>query len=322
MNEFEAIEKFFLPLSFGDKSALNLADDVAYIEDENLIISTDTLVEGTHFRINDDAYSIGQKLIRVNVSDIIAKGGKPYKGFLNICWNNQRSNNELKEFSIGLKDALIEIAGNMPIIGGDTTKINGPIVISLTILAHPIEKPIKRQSANLHDIICVTGNIGDAKIGLEALENNIIDFKIAISHYQIPKIPKLETANIIANFATSSLDISDGLLGDLKKLLPKNNFGYLIDFDKIPFSNDAIKWLEAKQYNEDAIYALLSFGDDYQSAFTIDEKKIDEVKFIFEKINQKISFIGKIINENSNFLQLNGKLKNTNKISASYIHNL
>lgn len=318
MNEFDAIENFFLPLCFENESALSLKDDVAFLKAENLIISSDTLVENTHFRQEDDAFSIGQKLVCVNVSDIIAKGAYPYCGILNISWNKARGIEGLKELSLGIKKALIENAGNMPIIGGDTTKINGPIVLSLTIFAKPFEKIIKRHNAKNGEIICVTGNIGDAKIGLEALQNGA-NYKNAISHYQIPKIPKLETAKIIAKYANSSLDISDGLLGDLKKLLNDNN--YEIEFAKIPFSDDAFEWLKNNSFRIENIFELLSFGDDYQCAFTIDEENIEKVKIEFADIKQKISFIGNINNENASFINLNGKKIEIDSQKLSYVHN-
>lgn len=320
MNEFEAIESLFLPLSFNHEGAMGLKDDVAQFND--IIISTDTLVENTHFRKEDSSYSIGQKLIRVNVSDIIAKGAFPIAGFLNISWNNERGDKGLVEFTNGLKDALIECANKMPILGGDTTKIDGPIVISLTIFGKPINKLVKRHNAKTNDLICLSGNIGDAKIGLEALNNaENMEFANAISHYQTPKIPKLQIANIISKYANSSLDISDGLLGDAMKLMPDSFHNYEIDFEKIPLSDEVKKYLEKNGYDFDNILKILSFGDDYQSLFTIDEAKKNDLIEMANSISQKIYFIGKVRKSDKPILKIANVKYDIGGLPKSYSHN-
>lgn len=319
MNEFDAIERLFLPLSFNNQGAMGLKDDVAQFND--IIISTDTLVENTHFREEDSSYSIGQKIIRVNVSDIIAKGAIPIACFLNISWNNVRGNDGLIEFSNGLKDALFECANKMPILGGDTTKINGPIVISLTVFGKPISQIIKRHNAKADDLICVSGNIGDAKIGLEALENKSNEFSYSASHYQIPKIPKLEFANIISKYAHSSLDISDGLLGDALKLMPDDLHNYEIDFEKIPLSEDVKKYLEINGRDFDNIIKILSFGDDYQSIFTIDEANKTEIIEMANSIGHEIYFIGRIIKSDKPILKIKNVEYDIGNLKKSYSHN-
>lgn len=319
MNEFDAIEHLFLPLAFNNKGAMGLKDDVAQFND--IIISTDTLVENTHFREEDSSYSIGQKLIRVNVSDIIAKGAIPIACFLNISWNKVRGNDGLIEFSNGLKDALFECADKMPVLGGDTTKINGPIVINLTIFGKPINQIIKRHNAKANDLICVSGNIGDAKIGLEALTNESNEFAYSAAHYQIPKIPKLEFANIISKYANSSLDISDGLLGDALKLMPDNSYNYEIDFEKIPLSDDVKKYLEINGYDFENIIKILSFGDDYQTIFTIDEAKKAEIIDMANSIGHEIFFIGRITKKDKSILKIKNVEYDITNLKKSYSHN-
>lgn len=319
MNEFDVIERLFLPLSFNNQGAMGLKDDVAQFND--IIISTDTLVENTHFREEDSSYSIGQKLIRVNVSDIIAKGAIPIACFLNIAWNNVRGNDGLIEFSNGLKDALFECADKMPVLGGDTTKINGPIVISLTIFGEPISQIIKRHNAKANDLICVSGNIGDAKIGLEALTNESREFAYAAAHYQIPKIPKLEFANIISKYANSSLDISDGLLGDTLKLMPDNFHNYEIDFEKIPLSDDVKKYLEFNGNDFENIIKILSFGDDYQTIFTIDEAKKADIIDMANSIGHEIFIIGRITKNDKSILKIKNVEYDITDLKKSYSHN-
>lgn len=319
MNEFDAIERLFLPLSFNNQCAMGLKDDVAQFND--IIISTDTLVENTHFREEDSSYSIGQKLIRVNVSDIIAKGAIPIACFLNIAWNKVRGNDGLIEFSNGLKDALFECADKMPVLGGDTTKINGPIVISLTIFGKPISQIIKRHNAKANDLICVSGNLGDAKIGLEALTNESSKYAYSAAHYQIPKIPKLEFANIISKYANSSLDISDGLLGDALKLMPDNSCNYEIDFEKIPLSDDVKNYLEINGNDFENIIKILSFGDDYQAVFTIDEAKKDEIIEMANSIGHEIFFIGKVTKNNKSILKIKNVEYDITNMKKSYSHN-
>jgi thiamine-monophosphate kinase len=328
MDEFDAIRNIFSPLNLGDKAALDFKDDIAFIECDRLldgiVVSTDTITIGTHFRDNDCLYSIGQKIIRVNISDIIAKGCIPFGYFLNIVWDKSKSENELKDFARGIGEALDEIGIKIPLLGGDTT-IGRALCVNITILGKPITKPILRHSANLGDFIFVSGNIGDAKIGLWAHENDCAnEFFDAAKHYQMPQIPNPIMTEILSKYATSSLDVSDGLLGDAQKLAPPN-LGVSIDLADLPFSNDAIKWL-----NEDKegigelanIIGLSTFGDDYQIVFSVNPNDTKPLLTKAMEIGQKLSFIGQICQEEASGLYIDGVKISQFDFNLSYSHKI
>ncbi len=267
--EFEIIAKYFAPLSLGHKAALGLTDDIAFIDGEilkkGLVVSSDTIVENVHFRTNDPIETIASKIVRVNKSDIIAKGCRPIAAFLNLTWPVNRSSQELELFAQQLGREL----ENIPLLGGDTTSSPNTLVISLSIFAEPINRvPILRRGAKENDIIFVTNTIGSAYLGLMALESgNPKGFKAEIEHYQMPKIPPEETADLIASFATASLDVSDGLLGDLKKLAIESSILVEVFIDKVPISEAAKNHIQSTNDETQELFKLLSFGDDYQSVF-------------------------------------------------------
>ena len=183
------------------------------------------------------------------------------------------------------------------------------------------KRQIKRHNAKADDLICVSGNIGDAKIGLEALENKSNEFSYSASHYQMPQIPKLEFANIISKYAHSSLDISDGLLGDALKLMPDDLHNYEIDFEKIPLSEDVKKYLEIHGRDFENIIKILSFGDDYQSIFTIDEANKTEIIDMANSIGHEIYFIGRIIKSDKPILKIKNVEYDIGNLKKSYSHN-
>lgn len=324
MDEFDAIERLFKPLALGHDAALNLLDDIAYFPPEyfknGFVITSDTLVEGTHFLSSDPISSIAKKLVRVNLSDIIAKGCKPIGVFLNLSWPKTRPVSQIEEFANSLGYDLHNLFGEIPLLGGDTTKIDGPLVLSLTILGEPINiKPVLRNNAQIGDILIVSGNIGDAKIGLEALQTNLNQFQEAISHYQIPKIQNSFLSEIIARYASSSIDVSDGLLGDANKIAQYSKVGIEIDLEKMPISNDAQNWLKNKDNKLDAILNLASFGDDYQSLFTINENVWFVVSNLAKENDIKLNIIGKCIKEIGLKINFNGdKIQNIKKLSYSH----
>lgn len=321
MHEFSIIEEIFLPLSNGEIGAFEFKDDAAFIDNtkfkNGIVITTDTLVENTHFLSTDSAYSIGQKLLRVNLSDLIAKGCKPIYGFLNIAWPKSRKIDEIKNFAMGIKDDINSLGLELAIMGGDTTSTDGNLVISLTLMGTPYGEMVKRENAKLGQSIYVTGYIGDAMLGLEAIKNNL-NFEIAKSHYQVPKIPNPLFAQIISKYALASMDISDGLWGDVKKLLP-NDLNVKIELDKIPISNDVEKWLETQENYQEALKKCISFGDDYQCIFTIENSYEKSFQNDCDTLPHMVTKIGEIVALNDGGLFFKGE-KITPPKYSSYIH--
>lgn len=290
MNEFDAIEALFKPLSRNHPGALSLKDDVAFVD--GLVITTDTIVENIHFRAQDDISTIAQKLVRVNVSDIICKGSVPRFAFLNLTWPVGRKFEDLNRFSDGLNSALSEFELNL--IGGDTTKTNGPLVLSMTMVGTPInDLPIQRHKAKIGDRIFVSGNIGSARLGLMALEHGLLGFENCIKHYQIPQIPNLRIGNLISCFATSSLDVSDGLIGDSKKLCPEA-LEPKINLELLPFNAEVKSWINGQSDFAKAACDLARFGDDYQCVFTIAPTHTEPMLQMANENNIDVTMIGEV----------------------------
>lgn len=325
MNEIDAINELFQPLTLGNKSARDLQDDVAFLKfgGQSVVITTDTLVEGTHFLPSDPIASVARKLVRVNLSDIIAKGCAPIGVFLNISWPQKTTSTDQTQFAAALGDDLRAICGGVPLLGGDTTSIDGPMVASLTMLGKPHgKKPIFRDGAKIGDMVFVTGTIGDALIGLESLRkgSGIARYQEAEAHYQVPNLPPISVSKLIAKFASASLDVSDGLLGDAAKLAQCSNLGIEINLEEIPISNEAEQWLGQGSDKLSALTELATFGDDYQCLFTMSADNFRAIieKGLFREIQMRL--IGKCVDGAGLTLTYEGKEIPT-PLKLSFEHN-
>ena len=169
MNEYEVIKKIFLPLSLKKEFSLNLDDDAALLpKKKQLIVGTDSIVEGDHFEKNEkNPLLIAKKLLRVNLSDLASMSADPFGYTLNLSLPNYKNKNKLinwiKLFAKGLKQDQSKYQINL--LGGDTVMTKGPLILSLTLFGYKNKKIIKRSNAKLDDDIYVTGNIGDSGIG-------------------------------------------------------------------------------------------------------------------------------------------------------------
>ncbi len=276
MQEKDIINKYFSPLSANSSGADGLKDDIATLGNIGnglMAINMDSLVANTHFFPNDDATILAQKALRVNISDLAAKGATPFGYFLSLSLPPSITEAYIKNFARGL--AIDQQNYNISLMGGDTVKTTGQLTITITLLGLLEADTVpRRSSAQLGDDIYVTGTIGDGILGLLAHPDyNGADaitskFSRHLAHYLCPE-PRVELQTIITNFAHASMDISDGLLGDLTQILTQSNLGAKIDLDKIPFSQETKLIIE----NQKPILSkLLTGGDDYEILFTSSPK--------------------------------------------------
>ena len=308
MIEEEFIKNYLSKLAKNNKSAKNLNDDIFYDKKNKIAVSIDTYNEGVHFLNFDNPNLVIKKIIRSSISDLICKGVKPKYYFISASLKKKTLNNKLSKLLI--KSLMEEQKKfNLKISGGDT--VSGKF-ISFTIVSIGFaNKIIERNNSKLNDDIYVTGNIGDSYIGLQLLKKKIkISNKISkdyfIKKYYIPDIP-FKSVNLIQKLSNSSIDVSDGLLIDLNKLINRQKLNYLIDIDKIPTSFQFKKFNKKNNYK---IEKLLFHGDDYQTLFTAKPSYRRKILQKFKKMNQKISIIGKIIKSNkSNFLKIDKKIR-------------
>lgn len=277
MSEFSLIDDFFKSIAIKRKDVLiGIGDDAACLQipkGMNLLISTDTLVSGVHFLPQWDAYDIAFKAVMVNVSDMAAMAAEP-------CWITlaltlpEYDEKWLSAFSQGLKEALAPY--QIALIGGDTTK--GPLSCTITIMGlAPSGNAITRQGAKPTDVIFVSGQLGAAALAVEWLDKEDTD-KQPLMDKLLRPTPRVDLIPYLRAYATSAIDLSDGLSLDLSHICEQSKVGACINQQAIPISP-----LVSKHLKEDAIHLALSGGDDYELCFTVPKEHCDALVKEFNK---------------------------------------
>lgn len=317
MNEFEFINKYLKPLSLKNKGSFNLNDDIFYDFKKKIAISVDTYVHGIHF-LSTDPEKFIKKSLRSSISDLYCKGIKPSYYFLSISlnkkictssWFNKLKsilNSEQKKFDIYLG-------------GGDTT-YSSKFSITFVVVGKSIFKPVLRKGCLPKDDIYLSGNIGDSHIGLNVLKKKY-NFK-SLNNFYIKKYyePNLQTkiCSHLYKFASSSIDISDGLIQDLSHLTALNKLGAFIDIKKLPFSNNTKKLIKSNKIN---IKDIFSSGDDYQILFTSKKKNRSKIINLSNLLSIKISRIGHINNKDNIILKFEDSKITYKEGKMGYTHN-
>jgi len=292
--EFELIAELFSPLTNGAPGALGLTDDVALIDvapGHQLVVTVDTLIAGVHFRVDDPADLVACKALRVNLSDLAAKGARPI-GFLHaLALNPGIDDAYLEKYAAGLASDVKEFV--VPLLGGDTTSGPGPLTISITAFGEvKKDAALLRRGARAGDIVCVTGTIGDGAIGLACL-NGALDLpahlsQTVIARYRLPR-PRLAVGQALAGLATACLDISDGLVADIGHICEASKLAATIDRDAIPLSPAVRAALEKDGRCWDQV---LGGGDDYELAFAVPASRVGDLAGIAEMAGLQLSPIG------------------------------
>ncbi len=312
MNEFALIHKYFKKLTYNNPSALNLNDDVFFDKRNNVVVSSDTYVEGVHFINFKNPDLVIKKIVRSSISDLYCKGVKPKFIFIGASGNSKSFSK--KNMDIVYKSLKQEQKKyKFKLSGGDTTKSN-KTVFTITSLGYS-NKIVRRNKCKNNDDIYVTGNLGDSYLGLLILSKklflkNIKQKKYFIKKYYMPDLPTKICSKLI-KFANSSIDISDGLFGDLTKLINTSKLYFRLDVEKIPIS-PKLK-IHLIKTNKKKIN-FISKGDDYQILFTSSKSNRRYIKSLFKRMNQKVTLIGNITNE----IKSNQIISNKNLIKHSY----
>ena len=318
MNEFALIEKYFKKLTYNNPSALELNDDVFFDKKHNVVLSTDTYVEGIHFLNFKNPDLVIKKIVRSSISDLYCKGVKPKFIFIGASGNNNSfSKKNLNIISKSLKEEQKKYG--IKLSGGDTTKSNKTI---FTIMSLGYSKKIvQRNKCKNGDDIYVTGNIGDSYCGLQILKKSILlnrrENDYFIKKYYLPDLPIKISSNLL-KFANSSIDISDGLLGDLSKLINKSELFYKVELNKIPISINLRKYLSKSKKKK---INFISKGDDYQIIFTSPKSKRNYIQKFFKKMNQKVTLIGNLTKDAKNNEIIDGDKRIKHANNEGYSHN-
>ena len=317
MQEFELINRYFLSLSKLNKSSLKLNDDVFYDKKNHLVISVDTYNEGNHFLDFKNPELVIKKIIRSSISDLICKGVNPKFYFISGSGNKKKfSKNNLLKISKSLSQEQKKY--KIFLSGGDTTFSN-KLSFSITSVGYS-KKIVYRNNAKFNDDIYVTGNLGDSFIGLQILKNKI-KVKKKISDYFINKYYKpdinINFTKTLLKYANTSIDISDGLIDDLKKMINRQYLSYTFNQNKVPISKNLTKLILDKNLQKSK---LISNGDDYQILFTASPNKSRIIKNVSRKKGVKLTKIGKIISGNVKSSIIDEKGKQIVIKSTGYTH--
>jgi thiamine-monophosphate kinase len=308
-NEFQIIRELFAPLATG-ADARGLTDDVAVLEARGaLVVTTDAIVEGVHFLASDPIETVAMKALRVNVSDLFAKGAKPIAALLTLIWPKDRPSDEIRVFAEALGRDLKHFG--ISLIGGDTTSTPGPLTISITMFGEPLgaRTPARADAKVGDDVWLIGGEIGSAWLGLQlrsgamafddlrrdrdeelaqaesrALADAMPNYLTLPGHkfdaeaawlqsaYLAPFV-RLECADIVARFANASMDVSDGLVTDAAKMASASGVAIKIAANDIPFSIPAQRWA----FTGGDFRKLITGGDDYVVLFTTPREQRDAV---------------------------------------------
>jgi thiamine-monophosphate kinase len=297
MDEFDLIRTWFAPLATASGAA-NLSDDVAEVElsGRRLIITTDAIVEGVHFLPGDPVASLAAKLVRVNVSDVIAKGGRPDGALLTLVWPRARPTEDIGVFARRLGQELAAWGGRL--IGGDTCSTDGPLVLSMTLMGTCTEQgPVRRSGARVGDDVWVTGTIGDSWLGLQVLMGEDLSLSSAdaewvIGRYREPCPPPLALAECVSRFASASLDVSDGLVADAGHIAEASGVEVVIEAGRMPLSPAARRWLARS--TGPGVGLLATGGDDYQTLFTASPADRPALEAMARDLSHPLTRIGAV----------------------------
>jgi len=271
--EDSLIARYFKPIAT-DPGAFGLDDDAAVLKarGEDLVVTTDAIVEGVHFLPDDPPDTVARKALRVNLSDIAAKGAMP-AGFVLTLALRGVDETWLAAFARGLGEDASSFS--CPLLGGDTVSTPGPLTISITAFGRvPEGRIVHRSGAKPGDRVMVTGTIGDAALGLDILKGGTVAAaltgdpaarELLVGRYRVPQ-PRNALAEAVREHASAAMDVSDGLAGDLAKLCAASGVSATIDAPLVPASAAAAALLARGVVG---IETLIAGGDDYEILCTV-----------------------------------------------------
>lgn len=292
MGEFDFIARYFRPLA--GKAACHLRNDGASFSlppTQELVISSDTMVENVHFLRGDPAFSIAVKLLGCNLSDLAAMGATAYGYSLNLSVPQTKEGKDyyndawFEQFSLGLKEMQEEY--DFSLLGGDTTSIEGPLVMSVTILGlAPKGQVLYRHKSKIGDDVWVTGHLGQAALGLAARRGLLEDPTGSFIDAYLHPYPKIGLS--LARFVHSVMDISDGILQDAGHIARESQVGITLYEAQFPFTKEALatdeKWRETR----------LLGGDDYELLITCPPEEETALRIECARNAIPVTKIGKI----------------------------
>lgn len=291
-SEFSIIAQYFEALTPSrDDTVLGIGDDCAILtcpSDHSIAVSIDTLVEGIHFFSDVDPYTLGHKSLAVGLSDLAAMGARP-AWFTLALTLPKVDKTWLSEFALGLSSLARQ--HNIQLVGGDTTR--GPLTISIQVHGHvKADQALRRDGAQVGDLIYVTGTLGDAGAALLLKLNDLeqCDLSDEDKSYLVNRLeqptPRVDIGQALLGLASSAIDISDGLIADLGHILNKSGVGATLYESMLPRSV-ALNKIDKIKANQLA----LTSGDDYELCFTVPAHFKDKIETVLPEKCQQIGII-------------------------------
>ena len=271
--EFALIERYFRPLA-ADPGAFALTDDAAIyrpLAGEDLVLTTDLVAAGVHFFPDDPPDLIAKKALRVNLSDLAAKGAEPVGYLLALALPGDWTEAWIRRFAAGL--AADQKTYGVSLLGGDTSRASGGLTVAVTAIGRlPRGTMPRRAGAKPGDAVFVSGTIGDGALGLRVrsgtLSPNLRAAKFLRDRYLVPE-PRLALAPVVRRFASSAMDVSDGLVGDLAHICAVSGVSAVVEAERVPRSPAAKAVLAA---DPSLLSLILNGGDDYEILATVPAK--------------------------------------------------
>jgi thiamine-monophosphate kinase len=290
--EFEIIERWFTRPSSDAAIRVGIGDDAAIVDAAGPIaIAVDMLAAGTHFPATLRADAIGHRVLAVNLSDLAAVGAKPRWATLTLCLS-RADPDWLEDFAAG----FFRLAGRfgVSLIGGDTTR--GPLTMSVQLIGDAADPPLLRSGGQPGDRIFVSGTLGDSAAGLEHFATAETERPpgagVLIERFEYPE-PRVELGRALVGVARAAIDISDGLVADLRHVCHRSGCGAVIELDALPLS-DALCALYARDRAEG--FALHG-GDDYELCFCAAPSARSAVQAIAAQVGTPVSEIGELTDD-------------------------
>jgi thiamine-monophosphate kinase len=296
--EFTLIDRYFRPLA-SDPGAFGLTDDAAVYappDGEELVLKADLIAEGVHFFAADPPAAIAAKALRVNLSDLAGKGATPVGYLLSLALNPGWTEDWLRDFTAGLEADQKRFG--VSLFGGDTNRSSGGMTVSVAAFGRiPAGSLVRRSGAAPGDLVFVSGTIGDAALGLR-IRLGTIDAMAAgkaadhlLDRYLLPQ-PRVELASTLRRYATSALDISDGLIGDFAHICDVSGVGGEIDAHELPLSAGARMLAGA---DPTALVTILTGGDDYEILATVPEPDAEAFAEAAADAGVPVTRIGRVV---------------------------
>lgn len=319
--EDRLIARYFGPLAT-HPGALGLTDDAAFVTPppgHDLVLKTDAIIGGVHFFAEDDARTVAQKALRVNLSDLAAKGAAPLGFLVSLALPQGTSEEWLSGFAAGLRADAETYA--CPLFGGDTDRTPGPITISVAMVGTvPNGTMVRRAGARPGDRVFVTGTIGDAALGLVLRKG--ADWKLSapqrdhlLSRYLLPQ-PRNALAEAVRAHASAAMDISDGLVGDLTKLARVSGIAAQVDAARVPLSDAARAAVAA---DPAMLETALTGGDDFEIVCTVAPDRAESFRAAARAAQVPVAEIGVVAaGEGASFRDARGTPMSFKRLSFSH----